>query len=901
MKQTLFNLRCLVCLVLLSFSGQAQWTDKVTDTPSLIQVGFGPYGEYLPGDGETYCAPTSATMSLLWLARNGFTQLGNPDASDALNLDRVLGGLMGTTASGGTGESGYFSGFLTYLNARGISSDQVVRVFTPNPDVAWLATNNFNQSVVNFSVGWFSPATPGQTTNYLNTGGHVLALLAANAETSTVTLNNAYPVSFLPVPNQPGSNPQTVTLAPVPADWTLPNLDPSLSYTQVLTSELGPNTGALAVLWGGDSWTLSTNALPGSPGYAPQGWELTATQIVNSNGGELEVLAPVRGGFGFVKTGEGTLRFLTTNLSTGWQRVTDGVLASSWFHGAPFGLGTITLSGDAELLLVPRNEVPMELSLELASGPGHFLVMTNGAGWLRWDRGTNTSLTLRVGGHTNGTTANFVVEPPAALVLAPAGGLAGLGTFERVVVNGFGSNLPATTAGQTTASIVGQDSDAGGSLQFLNYEATTGFELATVTSSTVLPLAQSTSAVRYSVDTPQSVAGGTTSAVRALVVNQQTVGSGGAGSTIQVGSLQEGDSAGVLLNSGSVQVELLDFGSARAFVAVNSATNEIRSTLRWAESLTTFGSGTLVLSGSNQWNGPLSVAGGTLVLNNQVMLPSALVAEDATLTVAGTNALLVGDLILTGPGATARLNGGRVAGPLTAVSGSVVEGWGVIGTNGSNGMVTMTNQVSGIVRGGPGILTWAGRTVFAESTEYFWTLAELKDNADPGTNAWSQMKFEGPLRMNPTAVYLNFTDETDPDSGDPFWESPHTWTIWQFNDVYTFYYEEMNFSFAAGEFAMSGGETNGVVFLTFTPTPAVPRATIAESADGQQVIITFAGTLEGAPTPAGPWIPVEGAVPPKYEVPTGGPALKFYRAVTVGSGSSVRERRLVYGAGQGQR
>ncbi|MBN9692273.1 MAG: hypothetical protein J0M24_18660 [Verrucomicrobia bacterium] len=900
MLQTLFNRRLLGCLVLLSVSVHAQWTDKVTDTPSLIQTDFGPYGEYLPGDGETYCGPTSATMSLLWLARNGFTQLGDPAGSDALNLDRVLGGLMGTTASGGTDEDGYYSGFMTYLNARGISPDQVVRVFSPNPDVAWLATNNFNQSVVNFSVGWFVPATPGQTTNYVNTGGHVLALLAVDPQAGTVTLNNAAPDTFLPVPNVPGSNPQTVHLAPVPADWTLPDIDPSLKSTQVLTSELGPNAGTVAVLWGGDSWTLSTNALTGSPGYAPQWWELTATQIVNSNGGELEVLAPVRGDYGFVKSGEGILQFQTTNLSTGWQRVTDGVLASSWFHGAPFGPGPITLSGDAELLVAPRNEVPTDLSLELASGPGHYLAMTNGAGVLRWDRGTNTSLTLRVGGHTNGTTANLLVEPPAALVLAPAGGLTGLGTVERLLVNGTSSNLPATTAGQMTAAIVGRDSDAGGSLQFLNYDETTGFQLATVTSSAVLPLDQSTSVVRYSADTPQTVAAGTTAAVRALVVNQQTVGSGGPGSAIQVGSSPEGDLAGVLLNSGTVEVDLLDFGSARAFVAVNGATNEIRSSLRWQGSLTTFGSGTLVLSGSNQWTAPLAVAGGTVVFNNRVTLPSAVVAEDATLAVTGTNAVLAGDLVLTGTGATARLNGGRVAGPLTATSGSVVEGWGVIGTNGPNDTVRMTNQVAGVVRGGLGTLTWAGRTVFAESTEYFWTLAELKDNADPGTNAWSQMRFEGPLWMKTTDVYLNFTDETDPDSGDPFWESPHTWTVWEFDDAYTFYFEEMNFSFAAGEFAMSGGETNGVVFLTFTPTPTVPTATIAESADGQQVIITFTGTLEAATTPAGPWSPVVGAVPPTYAVPMGGPELRFYRAVTEGT-SLFRERRRVYGSGQGQR
>jgi hypothetical protein len=46
-----------------------------TGTPSIIQIDFGPYGSRLPGDGQDYCYPTTATMLFFWLGANGYSQL----------------------------------------------------------------------------------------------------------------------------------------------------------------------------------------------------------------------------------------------------------------------------------------------------------------------------------------------------------------------------------------------------------------------------------------------------------------------------------------------------------------------------------------------------------------------------------------------------------------------------------------------------------------------------------------------------------------------------------------------------------------------------------------------------------------------------------------------------------
>ena len=862
-------------LAILPWSVSGQWTDKVTDTPSLVQVDFGPYGEYLPGDGESYCVPTSATMSILWLVRNGFTQLGSTNLNDATNLELVIAGLMGTTASGGTDWDGYSNGIITYFNARGISAQQFTHLATPNPDIEWLSTNNINQSIVNFAVGWFYPSPSGQTTNYANAGGHGLTLLAADPAARTITINNPYPASFLDVPNVPTSNPQTVSMVPVPSDWTIQDLDSSLAYSQIITPELGVDAGLLAVLWTGDVWTIQTNALPSQPDYSPQPWTLSNSQPINSNGGVLDVLAPVNGPGGFSKSGEGTLRFRASNSTSGGTAVSDGILGSTVAEGSPFGSAGLVISGDAVISLEPDDSAPADILLQLAPGGSKTVFMSNGSAQLAFARGANSSLTVVLGGYTDGTNENLILTHPAALVLAPGSGWSGLASTERVIVAGFDENLPQQSLGMASPALLVQNNDTQGSLAFMRYDETNGFALAEMTSSRHLPIDQSTARTRYAVDTPQVVPEGATVSAAALTVNGESVSSGGGTTTLQVGSLETGRFSGLILNSGAVDVSVLDFGQASAYLAASGPSNRISSTIQVEGFLTKIGTGTLDLTGSNTFTGSVRVSGGRLNLDGVTRFPTLEVEADSTLGV-GPDGVADGPIVLPYEGVSLVLAGGQVS-KLTAQLNSVIEGYGIIGANGA------TNTIAGIIQAGnvPGELVFDGPITFTGTSEYFWTLNALNDDANPGTTPWNRMAFNQNMEMRGTQFFVNFATGIDPDSGDPFWNQPHSWTLLEFNSDYDFHVTDGNFVFASGSFNIVWDSARNRALMQFTPNaPTPPRTTIALSADGSSIIITYAGTLMQAPALSGPWLPVPNATPPTYTVPADSPGVTFYQSTS---------------------
>lgn len=881
---------CLVLLGLQSWQVRGQWTDKVTDTPSLVQVDFGPYGQQLPGDGESYCVPTSATMSLLWLVRNGFTQLGSTNLNDATNLELVIAGLMGTTRSGGTDWEGYGNGIITYFNARGISSGQFTRVSTPNPSIEWLSTNNVNQSIVNFSVGWFYPSPSGQTTNYANAGGHGLTLLAADPASQTITINNPYPASFLAVPNVPASNPQTVSLVPVPANWTIQDLDGSLAYSQIVTPELGVDAGLLAVLWTGDVWTIETNALPSQPDYAPQPWPLPESQPIDSNGGVLEVLAPVNGPGGFTKSGEGTLLLRAANSTSGGTAVSDGILGSTVTGGTPFGTAGLVISGDATIRLLPEDSTPADITLEIAPGGSKTLFMSNGSATLAFARGANSSLTVVLGGYTDGTNANLILTHPAALVLAPGLGWSGLGDSERAMVSGSEGNLPQQSLGMVSPALLVQNNDTNGSLAFMRYDETHGFALADMTSSRDLPVDRSTAKTRYAVDTPQNIPAGATASAASVVVNGETLGSGGGTTTLQVGSQEPGRFSGVILNSGAVDVGVLDFGKASAYLAASGPSNRISSSIHLEGILTKMGTGALDLTGINTFSGSVRVSGGRLNLDGVTHFPSLVVEADSTIGV-GPSGAANGPISLPNEGSSLVLAGGQIS-QLTAELDSVVEGFGTIGADGA------TNSISGIVRAGstPGGLIFDGPVTFTGTSEYFWTLNDLNDDANPGGTPWNRMTFNQNMVMHGTQFFVNFAEGVDPDSGNPFWNQPHSWTLLEFNSDYNFHVTSGNWEFDSGSFDIVWDSTDNRALMQFTPNAPTPPATsIALGADGASILITYVGTLMQAPTLNGPWLPVPNAVPPTYTVPGDAPGVMFYQSTAARLLASRRVHHPVHG------
>jgi hypothetical protein len=197
------------------------WTDPNGTTPSIVQVDFGPWGQYMPGDGEAYCGPTSMVMGLYYLYANGFTQLApgpfvSQDDPQTVNLERIIAGLCHTSILGGTFVDGLQHGVAHYLSACGISPSQYAYSSIGNPNLSWLAqqlTPNVAENpttivLANFAVGWYSGTPPTLSNN----GGHVLAPLTVDLGGGTIIINNAYPASFESVPNEPLKNPQKVQI-----------------------------------------------------------------------------------------------------------------------------------------------------------------------------------------------------------------------------------------------------------------------------------------------------------------------------------------------------------------------------------------------------------------------------------------------------------------------------------------------------------------------------------------------------------------------------------------------------------------------------------------------------------------------------------------------------------------
>ncbi|HZW07799.1 MAG TPA: GC-type dockerin domain-anchored protein [Phycisphaerales bacterium] len=149
--------------------------------------GAGPTPDYdqrrdaLPSDGSMYCSPTSFANLMGYYALRGYPQLF-PNASfagwvnyDAITTDiAAIGSLMGTSASGGTGDLGSFNGGLAWMDARGgppmnwsqllgsnVTPQAMFRVLETGGTAA-IAYGRYQQFATNGSWRW--------------TGGHVVTL-----------------------------------------------------------------------------------------------------------------------------------------------------------------------------------------------------------------------------------------------------------------------------------------------------------------------------------------------------------------------------------------------------------------------------------------------------------------------------------------------------------------------------------------------------------------------------------------------------------------------------------------------------------------------------------------------------------------------------------------------------
>lgn len=813
-------------IILLSLTADAQWNDKVTNTPSIIQTDFGPYGQQLPGDGLEYCGPTSATMLFFWLADNGYTQLAPSTYTEeaALNIDRILGGLMGTSAAGGTDGTGINEGMATYLNARGIGSRYVMDS-NDTPDALWMDMHNQNQSILMFSVAW-GYDSKSQPDEYTFSGGHVLPLLSVDLVAGTVTVNNAWPYSFFGVgtPNVPSSNPQIVTVESVPANWILDGFNgPSSDYSQIVTPVLGPGTGSIALLQSASSWTLDENARPDIAGYSPETWTIDGNKELDTNGGTLEVLAPLSGVGGIIKKGQGELILTATNNLTGNHEVWQGVLASSQNTGAPFGTGSITLKNDSILRFSPDDSAPGAVSLAATSGSENIIQIDGGASALVATKGANTSLTIMLGGNTDGTTPNLTRNGSGTLILKPDAGLSSLGASIRILLNGSGGNLPPTANGMVAPWLLGVDNDSDESAAFLTYDPIIGYVPASTVSSNALDINSATDTTIYRMVGGQSVSAGGTASVKALEIDGSTLASAGGITTLHVGTSGQPD-AGVILNGGTIATSIVDFGDREALIYTSKANGSIESVITGSGDFVKSGKGTLSVTAANQNSGTVYVKGGTLRAANSTGSATGsgaiVVGGGATLLVDGPDGTVGGNVTVNAYGIL-RLQEGTVGGTLAIDPMGIIQGSGTLAASS-----TINGSILGNETGNAGKFTFADSATLTSMASFTWRLSQLTDVENLAGSAWNQMVFLGDAHLGdgqdmPLNLYVDFAEGIGPESpvAKAFWSESHEWLAIDFQGIYDFNTSVANDVFETGFFDTRWDQNLNRVYITYSPVP----------------------------------------------------------------------------------
>lgn len=163
--------------------------DRSKQTPDYLQTD--PEGG-LPGNGRSYCGPSSASNALIYLARNGYPKL-LPAAGDSkagqIELIKALAadGLMSTVDGEGTGPGLICNGLKKYVESVGYQISRLEqqswrsspkawpsKVSTPSMDwiKAGLAEPN---SAVLLNIGWYKYDANKKA--YNRDGGHWITLV----------------------------------------------------------------------------------------------------------------------------------------------------------------------------------------------------------------------------------------------------------------------------------------------------------------------------------------------------------------------------------------------------------------------------------------------------------------------------------------------------------------------------------------------------------------------------------------------------------------------------------------------------------------------------------------------------------------------------------------------------
>ncbi len=317
------------------------------------------------------------------------------------------------------------------------------------------------------------------------------------------------------------------------------------------------------------------------------------------------------GAGGVTKYGYNNETFSANQLYSGTTTVNgfNGVIASSTGKlistlsgtGTPFGTGAIALNGGT-LALTPSTTGATSLTgatsvtsgAALTYGSGSFLALTK--------KDSSSSLTYTIGG---GGTASLVRNGNGTLVIQ-TGNTGDLGAGENLLVNGTAPTVVTTNGngGMVSASIVGLGTTTASQLDFLNYNSTNGFTVATYMNHTT-GFTTTAGEIANVSNVTVTDSGADPYAIRA--VSGFTIASG---NTLTVGDGTTADAAGIILGgniaSGGTG-STLNFGASEGII-YSEAAAKIAPIITGTGGITLSGSGTSGLNANS--------AGSSLELDN---------------------------------------------------------------------------------------------------------------------------------------------------------------------------------------------------------------------------------------------------------------------------------------------
>jgi fibronectin-binding autotransporter adhesin len=511
-----------------------------------------------------------------------------------------------------------------------------------------------------------------------------------------------------------------------------------------------------------------TNPSAGTPA-APYDISSGGGITIPTNGATLTVQAPITGTGKLTKTQAGTVSLanaLTRNPTanayrySGGTSIAEGTVISLEGSGTPIGTGAVQMVGSTLSLQPSAMGAPVSPSLAndvgatLNFGPGSILEL---------NRGSNTSLSVAIGGATN--LPNLASAANGTLVIKPSDGVSGLGTSTIVKVNGTGSNLPPVTNTIVSPKMVVVNTNSAG--QFLTYRpAANGFGVASYISGNLV--SAGANAV-YAALTPQIL--NTNATIYALKLENVGIQGLNGTQTLSIGRGVANEASGIIFNGGSITNLKLAFGAAQAAIFASQAGGTIGAGISGTAGLLKFGPGNLTLSGRSSYSGATVVASGKLTINSgsNSGIGSVSVYSGATLT---GNGAIFGNLTLNS--GAIRNGAGMISGNVEIESGATFSGGGVVyGSTVVNGFLTPIGIAGGTV--------FNGEVTVGQNGILVWNLNRLVDSSTPGAVPgidFSYFRTVGVLDLGASGgLLLQFAPGLSPDKSLTFWTKPHTWTI----------------------------------------------------------------------------------------------------------------------------